>query len=86
MTDADQPVMSTWEAIESKRVIRDFADRPLEPDHLVRILNAGRRAASSKNLSAGTSSSVATATTSPSSPPSGRGPTTSRAPPWRSRS
>jgi nitroreductase len=47
----DEPsTMSVWQAIESKRVIREFADRPLEPDHLVRILNAGRRAASSKNL------------------------------------
>jgi nitroreductase len=44
------PAMSTWEAIASKRVVRDFADRPLDPDHLIRILNAGRRAASSKNL------------------------------------
>lgn len=32
------------------RVIRNFTDRPLEPDHLDRILNAGRRAGSSKNL------------------------------------
>src|SRR3954452_21192237 len=44
------PVMSTWEAISTKRMVRSFADRPLDPDHLVRILNAGRRAASSKNL------------------------------------
>jgi nitroreductase len=36
--------------VNHKRVIREFADRPLEPEHLVRILNAGRRAASSKNL------------------------------------
>ena len=49
MTD-HEPRMSVWEAIASKRVVRAFADRPLEPDHLVRILNAGRRAASSKNL------------------------------------
>jgi len=50
MSDAGQPTMSTWEAIETKRVIREFAAEPLDPDHLVRILNAGRRAASSKNL------------------------------------
>jgi nitroreductase len=50
MTDRDQPTMSTWEAIETKRVVRQFSERPLEADHLVRILNAGRRAASSKNL------------------------------------
>ncbi len=45
-----EPSMSVWEAVESKRMVREFADRPLDPDHLVRILNAGRRAASSKNL------------------------------------
>jgi len=45
----DRP-MSVWDAVAHKRVVRRFADRPLEPDHLVRILNAGRRAASSKNL------------------------------------
>jgi nitroreductase len=44
------PTMSVWEAVSTKRVIREFDSRPLEPDHLVRILNAGRRAASSKNL------------------------------------
>ena len=49
MTD-QEPRMSVWDAIDSKRVVRRFADRPLEADHLVRILNAGRRAASSKNL------------------------------------
>ena len=38
-----------WTAIRSKRAIRRFADRPLEDDHLDRILNAGRRAHSSKN-------------------------------------
>jgi nitroreductase len=33
-----------------KRAIRRFADRPLEPGHLERILEAGRRSGSSKNL------------------------------------
>ena len=42
--------MSVWDAVAHKRVVRTFADRPLDPDDLVRILNAGRRAASSKNL------------------------------------
>ena len=42
--------MSVWEAVAHKRVVRTFADRPLDADDLVRILNAGRRAASSKNL------------------------------------
>ena len=39
-----------WGAISRKRVIRAFADRPLDPAHLDRILRAGRRASSSKNL------------------------------------
>ena len=41
--------MSVWEAISSRRVVRQFADRPLAPEHLERILLAGRRANSSKN-------------------------------------
>jgi len=36
-------------AIASLRVVRRFEDRPLEPAHLEAILNAGRRASSSKN-------------------------------------
>src|SRR3954447_864716 len=50
MSHTTERTMSVWEAVASKRVIREFADRPIEPDDLVRILNAGRRAASSKNL------------------------------------
>ena len=42
--------MSVWDAVSTKRVIRRFSDRPVPSDDLVRILNAGRRAASSKNL------------------------------------
>jgi nitroreductase len=38
-----------WQAINSIRVVRDFSERQLEPADLDRILNAGRRAASSKN-------------------------------------
>jgi nitroreductase len=41
--------METWTAINSIRVVREFADRPIEPAHFDRILNAGRRTASSKN-------------------------------------
>lgn len=41
--------METWTAINTVRVVREFADRPIEPGHLDRILNAGRRTASSKN-------------------------------------
>jgi nitroreductase len=43
-------VSSTWEAVRLKRAIRRFADRPLEDAHLERILDAGRRSGSSKNL------------------------------------
>jgi nitroreductase len=45
MSDHD----AVWKAVRSKRAIRRFSDRPLESDHLERILNAGRRAHSSKN-------------------------------------
>ena len=45
-----EPALGTWEAIASVRVVRTFADRPIEPAALERILNAGRRAGSSKNL------------------------------------
>lgn len=41
--------VETWDAINSIRVIRKFTEEPLAPEHLERILNAGRRAASSKN-------------------------------------
>jgi nitroreductase len=47
---ADDRAMSVWDAVSHKRVIRRFSNRPIAPDELVRILNAGRRAASSKNL------------------------------------
>jgi nitroreductase len=43
----DDPV---WRAVTTKRAVRSFADRPLEPHHLERILDAGRRSGSSKNL------------------------------------
>ena len=38
-----------WAAIRSKRMVRRFEDRPLAPEHLLRILDAGRHAGSSKN-------------------------------------
>ncbi|HSO29889.1 MAG TPA: nitroreductase family protein [Candidatus Sulfomarinibacteraceae bacterium] len=37
------------DAIHGLRVVRRFADRPLEAAHLTAILEAGRRASSSKN-------------------------------------
>jgi len=42
--------MEAWQAIWTKRVVRRFDDRPLELSHLERILEAGRRSGSSKNL------------------------------------
>jgi nitroreductase len=39
----------TWTAIRTKRMVRNFQQRPLEPDHLTRIVDAGRHSASSKN-------------------------------------
>ncbi|MEA2651959.1 MAG: hypothetical protein QOI85_1680 [Chloroflexota bacterium] len=41
--------METWKAIESVRAIREFTSQPLDSGQLERILNAGRRAGSSKN-------------------------------------
>jgi nitroreductase len=41
--------MDVWAAIRTKRMVRRFDARPLDPEHLTRILNAGRHAASSKN-------------------------------------
>jgi nitroreductase len=43
----DDPV---WAAIAGRRAIRSFEDRPMAPGHLERILHAGRRSGSSKNL------------------------------------
>ncbi len=42
MTDA-------WSAIRTKRMVRTFQRRPLDPEHLTRIVDAGRHSASSKN-------------------------------------
>lgn len=41
--------MQTWDAITSRRNVRSFADRPVSAEHLDRILEAGRRAPSSRN-------------------------------------
>ncbi len=41
--------MDIQAAIAGLRVIRAFDERPLSPDHLTAILDAGRRASSSKN-------------------------------------
>ncbi|HEY7590182.1 MAG TPA: nitroreductase family protein [Candidatus Limnocylindrales bacterium] len=42
--------MDVWTAVSTKRAVRDFAARPIDAEHLRRILDAGRRAGSSKNL------------------------------------
>jgi nitroreductase len=39
-----------WKAIAAVRTVRAFADRPIEPAHIDRIVRAGRHAGSSKNL------------------------------------
>lgn len=41
--------MNVWDAIQSKRAIREFKDNPLKQEEIERILNAGRRSQSSKN-------------------------------------
>jgi nitroreductase len=47
---SDDRTLTVWDAIMTKRAVRDFVDEPLHPEHLERILNAGRRSGSSKNL------------------------------------
>jgi nitroreductase len=41
--------METWEAIQSRRNVRSFADRPIPAADLDQILEAGRRSPSSQN-------------------------------------
>ena len=41
--------METWDAIRSRRDVRDFQDRPLTDEDLDRILEAARRTPSSSN-------------------------------------
>ena len=41
--------METWDAIRSRRNVRTYQDRTISPEHLDRILEAGRRAPSSMN-------------------------------------
>jgi nitroreductase len=41
--------MDVWEAIRTKRAIRVFTDQPLPEEAVRRIIDAGRRAQSSKN-------------------------------------
>jgi nitroreductase len=41
--------METWDAITSRRNVREFANRPISETDLDQILEAGRRAPSSRN-------------------------------------
>jgi nitroreductase len=41
--------METWEAITTRRNVREFNDEPLAPEHLERILEAAWRSPSSRN-------------------------------------
>jgi nitroreductase len=41
--------MQTWDAIRARRNVRTFTDDPIEPAHLDRILEAGRRSPSANN-------------------------------------
>ena len=41
--------MNVWEAIQTKRAVRQFKAQALRPAHIDRILHAGRRSQSSKN-------------------------------------
>jgi nitroreductase len=41
--------METWDAIRSRRNVREFAPRPIPSQDLEQILEAGRRAPSSRN-------------------------------------
>lgn len=41
--------MDTWDAIRSRRNVREYADVPLRADELDQILEAGRRSPSSRN-------------------------------------
>jgi nitroreductase len=41
--------LETWDAVASRHNVRSFADRPISDEDLDRILEAGRRAPSSRN-------------------------------------
>jgi nitroreductase len=41
--------METWDAIRARRNVRAYTDQPISGEHLDRILEAGRRAPSSRN-------------------------------------
>jgi nitroreductase len=41
--------METWDTIRARRDVRSYDDRPIAPEHLDRILEAGRRSPSASN-------------------------------------
>jgi nitroreductase len=41
--------METWDAVTARRNVREFTDEPVAREHIDRILEAGRRAPSSRN-------------------------------------
>ncbi|MGH3156547.1 MAG: nitroreductase family protein [Streptosporangiaceae bacterium] len=41
--------METWDAITSRRNVRQFSDQPIPPEHLDRLLAVARRSPSSQN-------------------------------------
>lgn len=41
--------METWDAIRARRNVRAYTDQPISGEHLDRMLEAGRRAPSSRN-------------------------------------
>jgi nitroreductase len=43
------PYVDTWDAIRSRRNVRTYKDEPIPGEHLDRILEAARRAPSSRN-------------------------------------
>lgn len=43
-------VMDTWDAVTSRRQVREFGDAPVDESDLKRILEAGRRAPSARNV------------------------------------
>jgi nitroreductase len=43
------PAMETWDALRARRNVRRYSDRPIAPEDLDRILEAGRRSPSSTN-------------------------------------
>jgi nitroreductase len=43
-------IMEIMEAIRSRRSIRNYQDRPIEQEKLIRVLEAGRQAPSARNL------------------------------------